>query len=117
MLKQNPECRFEFYLRLGYFYLTVDNEKSVAVLTRALAENKKSPLGWIGLGKAYYYMANYDKSKTALNQANVYDPNNPEIWAYLALNLLKSKTDINMVNQCLKELFKLDIKEEKDRLI
>jgi hypothetical protein len=48
-------------LRLGYFYLLrSENDKSIAVLTRALGENNKSPLAWLGLGKAYYNVNNYN---------------------------------------------------------
>lgn len=37
LLKLDPESRFDFFLRLGYYYLkNNDFEKSVAVLTRAL---------------------------------------------------------------------------------
>ena len=41
VLKLSTENRFEFYLKLGFFYLNKqDWQKSIAVLVKALAENK-----------------------------------------------------------------------------
>lgn len=47
-------------------------------------------MAWTGLGKAYYFMNDFANSKISLEQANVYDPSNTEIWCYIALNCLKS---------------------------
>ena len=44
-----------------------------APIVKALGENKKSPMTWFGLGKAYYYHGDYENSLICLNQANVYD--------------------------------------------
>jgi tetratricopeptide (TPR) repeat protein len=63
--------------------------KSIAVLVKALAENKQSPMTWFGLGKAYYYYGDFINSRICLNQANVYDHTNPQIWSFLILNVLK----------------------------
>lgn len=41
LLKLDKDSRFEFYLRLGYHYINHGAfDKTVAVLTRALGENK-----------------------------------------------------------------------------
>lgn len=99
------------YFRWGYYCLTESKEfdKAIAIFINGLSHNRVSPLAWLYLGKSYFFSKEFSKAESALSQANIYDPNNTEIWAYLVLSALHL-SQIPKANQSLKEFFKLDYK-------
>ena len=51
----------------------------------------------------------YSEATQALTQANIFEPTNPEVWAYIALNALENNKNFMVANQAVRELKKTDV--------
>lgn len=101
---------FTLYLRLGYLYLkSREFGNARAFLTKASEIKPQSSLAWLGLGIACYQSKLWTDAEKALNQANIFEPANPEVWAYIALNALDSQENFIVANQAIRELKKTDV--------
>ena len=48
-------------------------------------------IAWLGAGKAAFFAGELDQAEAALNQANVRDNTNADVWAWLALLCMDSE--------------------------
>jgi tetratricopeptide (TPR) repeat protein len=111
--KNNPVKTFPTFLRLGYTFLYRKAwTDAKTVLTQATEEKPNSSLAWLGLGIACLRTGEFKEGEQALNQANIYDHLNAEVWGYLALLCLQDANGSRVVqaNQALKEMIKCDLK-------
>jgi tetratricopeptide (TPR) repeat protein len=108
-LKGNVKT-FPTYLRLGYIFLSRKAWGDAhAVLANSCQMKPNSSISWLGLGIACFRSQIYSEGEQALNQANLYDPLNSEIWGYMALLSLYDNRTVQ-AHQCLREMLKCEIK-------
>jgi tetratricopeptide (TPR) repeat protein len=88
----------------------------VAILKQFSADSSEISIPafvWHGLGDAYLHLNHLDAAEEALNQANILDDENPEIWGSLCLlNLKKSVAPPGLftkARQCLTQAINLGI--------
>eukprot|EP00828_Plagiopyla_frontata_P045798 TRINITY_DN7941_c0_g1_i2.p1 TRINITY_DN7941_c0_g1~~TRINITY_DN7941_c0_g1_i2.p1 ORF type:complete len:198 (-),score=35.13 TRINITY_DN7941_c0_g1_i2:44-637(-) len=80
------------------------------IFSKACEMKGNSPLAWLGLGIACFRCQRYEDSEISLNQANLFDPFNFDIWGYIILcNLQKPEHNFFKANQAMRELIKCNI--------
>mmetsp|Transcript_24444 Transcript_24444/g.21627 ORF Transcript_24444/g.21627 Transcript_24444/m.21627 type:complete len:284 (+) Transcript_24444:661-1512(+) len=109
-LKGNVKT-FPTYLRLGYIFLARKAWGDArAVLAKSCEMKPNSSISWLGLGIACLRTGEFSEGEQALNQANLYDPLNSEIWGYLALLCLTDGGRVVQAHQAIREMLKCEIK-------
>jgi len=102
---------FEAFLKLGEILKMKQCwGDAKAVFAKAWEKKPTSSNAWFGYGMCSYRMGEYQDGEEALGQANLYDPQNPDVWGYLALCNLELPNGMVKAYQCIKEMMKLDIK-------
>ena len=100
----------EILLKQGYQQFDKENfEAARMILYKAATANPKSILSWLGLGRACYKLGQFDDAANALKEANILDPQNSEVWCYLALVACVDKNRECEIVRILRELNKLDV--------
>lgn len=100
------------YIRLANIYL--EKEKNyMKAKTAYLKVCKLSPscVTWLGTGISCYRLNELDSAEQALNEANILDNKNPDVWAYLALVCLKKRRHLE-AEHCYKYSIKLGVYDE-----
>ncbi|EGR30045.1 tetratricopeptide repeat protein [Ichthyophthirius multifiliis] len=101
------------FYRLGYIYIQKKNfANGKAVFARAIEIKPNSSLSWLGLGICNLRINQMKEAEEALSQANIYDPQNADVWGYLALMCLLNGGRFTMVNQALREMLKCELKNK-----
>ena len=100
------------YLRLATIYL--ENDKHFESAKHAflkLCRLSPSCVTWLGAGIACYRLNSILDAEQALNEANILDNKNPEVWSYLSLVCMKEKRHLE-AEQCYKYAVKLGLSNE-----
>jgi tetratricopeptide (TPR) repeat protein len=109
-LKGTNVKTFANFLRLGYIYLFRKAwADAKGVLTKACEMKPNSSFAWLGLGLCCLRLGEYKEGEQALNQANIFDYMNPNIWGYLALLCILDNSRLVQANQALREMLKVEI--------
>ncbi|EGD77659.1 hypothetical protein PTSG_08751 [Salpingoeca rosetta] len=88
-------------LRLGRIYLAEDDFALAKDMYLRTCNQRPSSLAWLGLGVACYRLGQLEDAEDALAEANMYDPRNPTVWAYLCLICLRTGRGLE-AEQCFK---------------
>lgn len=100
------------YLRLATIYLENDKKYDAAKDSfLKLCKSSPSCVTWLGAGVACYRLNLLLEAEQALNEANILDNRNPEVWAYLSLVCLKQMRHLE-AEQCYKYAIKLGLSNE-----
>eukprot|EP00043_Microstomoeca_roanoka_P001799 m.34671 g.34671 ORF g.34671 m.34671 type:complete len:901 (+) comp11049_c0_seq3:276-2978(+) len=98
-------------LRLGKIYLGEDEHSLAKNIYLRTCNQRPSSMAWLGLGIACYRLGELSDAEEALAEANIYDPRNPTIWAYLCLICLRTGRGVE-AEQCYKYAMKLGCHDE-----
>jgi len=105
-------CPLELYLRLGSAFHTQGKlEYALDVFTQGCAARPCAST-WIGAGVSSFRMGDLQAADLAFTEANILDPHNPLVWAYLALVQLFSGR-FSEAEMALKFAFKEEITEKE----
>ena len=97
------------YLRLATIYLEKDLRYEAAKETfLKLCKRSPSCVTWLGAGVACYRLNALLDAEQALNEANILDNRNAEVWSYLSLVCLRQKRHLEG-EQCYKYAVKLGL--------
>lgn len=103
------------FTKLAIIKFENDDYDSARILSfKAASLRKDLLLAWIYLGKACYFLEQYEDASEALSQANLLDPYNIEVWIYLLLVSLDYPKKNQGINFCARELLKLNFNEIKE---
>ncbi len=97
--------------RLGMTYMRRKTWKdSKTVFLQILKENPGYSFAWGYLGLALMKIGEYESAEEALNEANLLDVENPNIWAYLCIYSILVKRPFQAA-ECLNELMNFDFRD------
>jgi len=103
-------------LRLGEVYMKLQKyEKSMNTYMNA-AELWPSCISWLGVGISYFRLGDLDHAEQSLNEANIQNNRNADVWGYLALISLHNKKE-KEAERCLRESLKQGLKTSNPALV
>ena len=103
-------------LRLANIYLSLEKyEKSKDTYLNA-ANLWSSCTAWLGAGISYYRLGDYNLAEQALNEANIQNNRNADVWGYLSLIALQNRRE-KEGEKCLREALKHGLKASNPSLI
>ena len=120
---QETRHRFTCMSRLGALYLQAENFSAAKEMFLQSCAARPSAITWLGVGIASYRLGELTEAEQALAEANIFDSNEPEVWAYLALictrlrrrleaeQAVKFAVKLGLDNDALKEEMKLELLE------
>jgi len=87
------------FVRLGRLYLSLGEYESAKTMFVRATELWKSALTWMGLGASYYGCGMLDHAEQAMNEANVQNNRNVDVWAWLCV-INAQKGQVKNAVQC-----------------
>eukprot|EP00112_Aurelia_sp_Birch-Aquarium-sp1_P022072 Seg6102.1 transcript_id=Seg6102.1/GoldUCD/mRNA.D3Y31 product="Cilia- and flagella-associated protein 70" protein_id=Seg6102.1/GoldUCD/D3Y31 len=99
------------YLRLATIYIKEEEFDKAKQLYLRACEDSATCMTWLGVGVSSFELGEFAEAEHALNEANILDNHNSEVWAYLALVCLQQKRHLE-AEQCYKFAIKTGLKDD-----
>eukprot|EP00794_Sanderia_malayensis_P017853 gene17853-19636_t len=93
------------YLRLSMMYLKEEQFLKAKKMYLEACSRRPSCISWLGAGVSSYRLEQLPEAEMALNEANILDNQNHDVWAYLTLVCTKQKRFLE-AEQCYKYALK-----------
>lgn len=79
------------YLTLGNLYLKGSKFEDAKTMFLLAAKYWPSATAWLGVGMAYYALDDLGHSEQALNEANIQNNLNPDVWGHLCMICIRTR--------------------------
>lgn len=83
-------CPLSLHLRLGECYFNLGQPDNAATAYALAVELRPCSSVWLGVGRSQLQLGDLAAAELALQEANVLDGGNSQVWAYLALAGLRA---------------------------
>ncbi|KAL9654072.1 hypothetical protein ABK040_011616 [Willaertia magna] len=98
----DSEPNITLLLKLGSVYLKLHKYEKAKDTYLNAAKEWSSSICWLGVGISYYRLNDYRYAEQSLNEANIQNNKNPEVWAYLTLVSIKNNKQ-REAEKCIRE--------------